>query len=159
MNSDHNYLIHYGILGQKWGKRNGPPYPLSSEQQSSSERKAKAGRWFNPTVKGGKDKPNISPAEKIAKESRNISDNTKDIVNRFESRKPNQSSETAQKMSDEELRKAINRIELERRYDSLTREDTRDGFEIAGLILDDIGSIAAIAASTFAIMSVIKGMK
>ena len=23
-----NYLIHYGRLGQKWGVRNGPPYPL-----------------------------------------------------------------------------------------------------------------------------------
>lgn len=159
MNSERNYLIHYGILGQKWGKRNGPPYPLSSEQQSSSERKAKAGRWFNPTVKGGKDKPNISPAEKIAKESKNISDSSKDILNKFKSSNSNQSSKAAQKMSDEELRRAINRIELERRYDSLTREDTKDGFDIASLVLDDIGSITAIAASTFAVISVIKGMK
>ena len=26
---DSNYLSHHGIKGQKWGKRNGPPYPLS----------------------------------------------------------------------------------------------------------------------------------
>ena len=24
-------LAHHGILGQKWGKRNGPPYPLDSK--------------------------------------------------------------------------------------------------------------------------------
>lgn len=26
-----NYLEHHGVDGQKWGKRNGPPYPLNSE--------------------------------------------------------------------------------------------------------------------------------
>lgn len=34
-----DYLAHYGILGMKWGKKNGPPYPLTSSQMSSSERK------------------------------------------------------------------------------------------------------------------------
>ena len=33
------YLKHWGIPGMKWGKRNGPPYPLSSSQMSSEERK------------------------------------------------------------------------------------------------------------------------
>ena len=35
-----NHLSHHGILGQKWGKRNGPPYPLGSSDHSSSEKKA-----------------------------------------------------------------------------------------------------------------------
>ena len=30
--SAHNdYLAHHGVLGQKWGKRNGPPYPLGAQ--------------------------------------------------------------------------------------------------------------------------------
>ena len=35
-----DYLEHHGILGQRWGHRNGPPYPLDSEDHSSSEKKA-----------------------------------------------------------------------------------------------------------------------
>ena len=35
-----DYLAHHGILGQRWGKKNGPPYPLDSGDHSASERKA-----------------------------------------------------------------------------------------------------------------------
>lgn len=33
-------LTHHGILGQKWGKKNGPPYPLDAKDHSASEQKA-----------------------------------------------------------------------------------------------------------------------
>jgi len=33
-------LAHHGILGQHWGKRNGPPYPLNAQSHSNSEKKA-----------------------------------------------------------------------------------------------------------------------
>lgn len=35
-----DYLAHHGILGQKWGKKNGPPYPLDASDHSASEKKA-----------------------------------------------------------------------------------------------------------------------
>ncbi len=35
-----SYLYHHGILGQKWGRRNGPPYPLGESDHSASERRA-----------------------------------------------------------------------------------------------------------------------
>ena len=33
-------LMHHGILGQRWGKKNGPPYPLGASDHSASEKKA-----------------------------------------------------------------------------------------------------------------------
>lgn len=36
----YNSLFHHGILGQKWGTKNGPPYPLHGGDYSRSEKKA-----------------------------------------------------------------------------------------------------------------------
>ena len=36
----HNELYHHGILNQKWGVRNGPPYPLRGGDYSESEKRA-----------------------------------------------------------------------------------------------------------------------
>ena len=33
-------LYHHGILGQRWGKKNGPPYPLGASDHSASEKRA-----------------------------------------------------------------------------------------------------------------------
>lgn len=38
--NDGTELYHHGILGQKWGTRNGPPYPLDDEDHNAAERKA-----------------------------------------------------------------------------------------------------------------------
>lgn len=60
------YLQHHGILGQKWGQRNGPPYPLGASDHSSRERKA---GWRKSLGKSGSDDN--------AKKRRGLSDNQK----------------------------------------------------------------------------------
>lgn len=44
-------LYHHGIAGQKWGKRNGPPYPLAAGAHSAAEKKA---GWKGSIYKDGK---------------------------------------------------------------------------------------------------------
>ena len=33
------FLAHHGILGQKWGRKNGPPYPLDASDKAKAARK------------------------------------------------------------------------------------------------------------------------
>lgn len=40
MKNNKSYIAHHGIEGQKWGVRNGPPYPLDESDRSSAERAA-----------------------------------------------------------------------------------------------------------------------
>ena len=47
-------LKHHGILGMKWGKKNGPPYPLTPERHSASEKKA---GWENSLSKNSPSMP------------------------------------------------------------------------------------------------------
>lgn len=44
----HSELSHHGIKGQRWGVRNGPPYPLSESDRSAKERKLNAARKWKP---------------------------------------------------------------------------------------------------------------
>lgn len=56
MNPYSTELAHHGILGQRWGKKNGPPYPLDAEDHSSSEKKARWRKSLEGKVQGIKKK-------------------------------------------------------------------------------------------------------
>lgn len=58
------YLAHHGILGMKWGKQNGPPYPLGADDHSASEKKA---GWRTSLRKSSK---NRSDVKKVADRNR-----------------------------------------------------------------------------------------
>lgn len=46
------YLYHHGILGQRWGRKNGPPYPLDASDHSKSEKIAGWRKSINKSSSG-----------------------------------------------------------------------------------------------------------
>ena len=113
-------------------------------------------KLFTQSVKGGKDKPPVSPAEKIASESGKIvseSGKIYQVVKKGQAAKKGRESKT---LTEEELRRRISRLELEKRYEDLTAEDVSRGKVTAKDILDSVGSVFTIAGSAATVYAMLK---
>ena len=110
-----DYIAHHGILGMKWGKQNGPPYPLGSGDHSKSE---KSSGWKK-SLGGGRNeemydrKKKFKAANKVAtvpkKESGQQKANSKTTDNQDDVKFLESSFKTADKFSRPD-RKRYNKI-------------------------------------------------
>lgn len=64
---EQNYLAHHGILGQRWHKRNGPPYPLDAGDHSKSEKEA----GYKKSLDGGRNEE-LYDRKTVKKEARRV---------------------------------------------------------------------------------------
>ena len=74
-------LQHHGILGQRWGKRNGPPYPLSGGAHSQREKKHGTNGWSVEAKKEVKRTRKISSSNPTGENKRfNLTDKQKKAI-------------------------------------------------------------------------------
>ena len=174
-------LYHYGILGMKWGvrryqnkdgsltragkKRYSESNRSSSQNASRSDarkekRRAAVSKAFEQNIKAGKDKPNVSPAEKISKNVSNAVDDTRKVADAvYGLRKKKKNKIDVSKMTDAQLRERINRMDLERRYLSLTSEETSRGKEYFDSTLDAVAGVAGVAGSIVGTIALMKTLR
>ena len=125
----------------------------SSKNDNAQQQKS----IFDPYIKGGKDKPNKSPAQVYTNEAGNIlrgAQKINDIYsNVSKNAKIKEMKSNLWQMSDDDLRNAINRMDLEQRYMSLASRDIEAGkdsvsrfLDVAIPVTDALGSMATIAS-------------
>ena len=130
MNSQTDYLIHYGVLGMRWGQRKKLSRTYTTKQLGGAKGILTN---VNSGTEAGKRIANL--AEKVKKK--------KDLS----------------KMSDEDLRKQVSRMNLEQNYRNLSGIDKSRGAEVTRNILEGVGSVVTVGASAVAIIMGIKALK
>lgn len=119
-----SYLEHHGILGQKWGKKEGPPYPLGSGDHSSAEKSAAKAAGVKVGQDSGKGSiANVkkkSTSSKSAKKVMTEEEKRAAAVEAVKSGDRKKIAKYASYLSSQELQDAENRV---RNLSNITREE------------------------------------
>lgn len=156
-------VVGANILGRIVTKNGKKPFKRLSEEDKDY--------WFTPDQADGKDKPKTSRADqlvkKVTKTSREAGKVGTRVISKQAERERYEQREKlrreASRMSDDDLRKRINRLNLEKQYVDLNSYSTPDGRWSAqdklDLGLDAIEALTGIGSLAISIASIKGGKK
>lgn len=145
-----NYLMHHGILGQKWGSKNGPPYPLDEGDHSAREKKA---GWMKSLAKAAKDhkvkkqrKKALKKAQEVRKQQRAEKKKNDEFAKKKEeilrSGDPKMIMKYRKQLTDNELQSALNRIRNEGELNKFIAASEKSGFDKIDSFMKKAGQVS-----------------
>ncbi len=158
-------LYHHGIAGQRWGSRNGPPYPLSAGAHSASEKKAGWRKSLSERSDDRKYAKAVKKENKLLKKEHKIlrkegkSDNWSNALNKTLNQEDKRHAledkigrERADRVNDKLRAKRNKSIKaaIKKKIDSITPEQKAKAKKVAITALKVAGAIAITAAAAYA---------
>lgn len=165
-----NELYHHGVMGQRWGQQNGPPYPLSrlplGEQmrikkkrrlQAQNAKIRKRNAELRKRNKEKEENVRLKARQRELKEEQKAlksgKSTTKKTTEKVEEKKPVKTMPLSKKnirsMTDEEIRAQIDRRKLERELWKIDNEVVTSGGREVKKMLSNVGkkSLESIATT------------
>lgn len=151
-----NYLAHHGILGQKWGHKSGPPYPLDADDHSAAERKAGWRESLHDRKVKRQRKKALNKARKVRKANlkerrkeekiarKQLKEEKKFAKEKDKILKSGDAKEILKikdKLSDQEMQNALNRVRADIALRDIAAANEKNGFDKIDNIMNKAGKV------------------
>ena len=121
---DDEVLEHFGILGMRWGQRNGPPYPLGSDKSTGRRLKKGAGGGSGSVTR--RRRKALKKARKTRAKNLKIKTMEKQTKDEIIKNKDLKSMlHNVDKFTNQEINDMLNRLDVEKRLADKVREIER----------------------------------